>query len=368
MTQEELEKKIKDAQDAYYNTGHSIMSDVEFDSLWDQLKNEFPDSDLLNEVGEDTGTGFAKVKHDILMGSQNKANTAPEMQKFFDDNSKSETYIAQLKLDGISIALNYRLGQFETAVTRGNGIEGSDVTANVLKMQDVPRSLPVTFTGTVRGEILLHRADKDHAAPDKKNCRNAAAGLVNSLDGKGCEFLHVRCYDAQYKGEGSFKTQLGIQEWLQHCGFQVAPYIVVTKPTGQSAIDYINSIFNDRDEIPYDIDGIVWKTNELDMDDIKNSYRPKTMIALKPKYTIVETTVTDIRWSIKNGTLTPVAQVEPCELCGTTVKQASLANVRCMEDLGIEIGHKVLITKGGEIIPKILKDVTTGISVEGYVF
>lgn len=253
--------------------------------------------------------------------------------------------------------------------------QGDDVTENVKKMQGVPMRLKDRFTGTVRGEVLLDKSVKEKYFPDMKNCRNAASGIMKHLDGSDCDKLTIRVYDAQYLDKTkSFGTQEFLQNWLQNNGFIVADYVWFDtsrmKNPGQEAIELIRSEFSEEkaSQRDFDIDGIVFKKNDLDMHDIQTEYRPKTMIALKNKYTLAETVIENIEWSLINGTLTPVAIVSPCEIDGTTVKRASLSNVAMLENLGLEIGHKVIITKAGMIIPKILKDLTTGKFVEGYIF
>lgn len=365
-TIEELENKIKAAQEAYYNDT-PIMSDIEFDMLWDELKETYPESKLLKEVGSDHTEGFAKHKHSMIMGSQNKANTASEMDVFFSKNG--DEYMAGYKCDGCSCAMEYVNGKLTTVTSRGDGNEGDDFTDNAMKMNGLVKDLMEDFTGTVRGEVLLDKSVKEKYFPNMKNCRNAAAGIMKHLDGSDCEKLTIRVYDAQYLDKSkSFGTQVKLMNWLQDKGFIVAEHKLFKNPTGQDAIDYINSVFENSANIPYDIDGIVWKKNEIDMHDITTEYRPKTQIALKYKYTLATTKIIDIEWSIKNGTFTPVAIVEPCEIDGSTVQRASMCNVAMLEDLGIEIGHEVIITKLGAIIPGILKNNTTGKSREGYVF
>ena len=374
MNQQELENKLKLAQDAYYNGPEPIMSDLEYDELWDELQAEFPTSELLRGVGEDNTDGFAKIRHSIIMGSQNKANTAEDMNAFFSRNGGGK-YLAQYKLDGCSIALNYENGEFVMGASRGSGTEGDDITSNVLRMKGLVKRLKDGFTGTVRGEVLLDKKDKEKYFPDMKNCRNAAAGIMKHLDGSDCDKLTIRVYDAQYLDKArSFGTQEALQAWLKDNGFIVADYVLFDttgmKNPGESAIDLIRKEFSEEfaDKRDFDIDGIVFKKNEIDLHDIQTEYRPKTMIALKNKYTLAETTIEGIEWCVKNGTVTPVALVSPCEIDGTIVKRASLANISCMEELGIEIGHKVIITKAGMIIPKILKDLTTGKFASGYEF
>lgn len=369
MNKNELEQKIKEAQNAYYND-KPIMSDVEFDSLWDKLKNEYPDSELLNEVGSDHVDGFVKVKHKIIMGSQNKANTPEEMDVWFGKCREHGTdfVLSTEKLDGCSIELEYVDGKYENGITRGDGIEGDLISLNVAKMKNYPKQLKEEFTGVIRGEVLLFRSDKQIAAPDKKNCRNAASGIMKRLDGIGCEYLQIVAYDVREQGKRKFRNQSDLLDWLKDQGFQIPKYKIhsLSSMNGKKAVELMSEVW--KEERDYDIDGLVWKTQDIDYEDIETNYRPKFNIALKPKYTLAETTIIDIEWSLKNGTLTPVAITEPVDLCGTTVQRANLVNVSMMEDMGIEIGHKVLITKCGEIIPGILKDLTSGRSREGYVF
>lgn len=361
-----LEKAIVDAQNAYYN-GIPIMSDTEFDALWDKLKREQPDSELLKKVGEDHTDGFKKVKHRIIMGSQEKANTAEEMDKWLLSINK-KLVLADFKMDGSSLALYYDHGDLIQAVSRGDGEYGDEVSSNVLMMNHVVRHLKDTnYTGCVRGEVLISRTNKEKYFPEKANCRNCGNGIFKHKDGKDCDKLDVVVYDAQADdGSNYFGTQEKMQKWLEEQGFKVAPYVMFKNPTGQDCIDYINSIFDKFEELEYDIDGIVWKQNEIDMDDFKTNYRPKTNIALKPARTYATSILRDVEWSCSNGTYTPVAIFDPVNLLGATVQRASLGNIDLMEVMGIEIGHTIEITRTGEIIPKITKDLTTGISILKY--
>ena len=244
--------------------------------------------------------------------------------------------------------------------------QGDDVTENVKKMQGVPLQLKDKFTGTIRGEVLLYRSVREKYFTEYKNCRNGASGIMKHLDGKDCDKLNVKVYEARNR-YARFATQVDMLDWMKSQGFDVVEYTIydLKSMNGQKAIDLMEQVWKqDRD---YDIDGIVWKTSDIDYEDLETNYLPEYSIALKPKYELATTKVIDIEWSLRNGTLTPVAICEPCELCGTTVKRASLANVACIEALGLEIGHEVIITKAGCIIPRILKDNVTGKFAEGYV-
>lgn len=364
-----LETEIRKHQELYYNH-QPVISDGEFDALVDELMMLDPDNELLTtKIGADHTEGFTKVKHNIKMGSQNKANTEAEMNGWLStiDNS---FVLGGFKMDGNSVRLTYKKGELIQAASRGDGDWGDDITENVKKMNFVPLKLKATpnYTGDVRGEVLLSRKNKEKYFPEFKNCRNGASGVMKHLDGAGCEYLDVVCYDAQYLSENEeFGTQQNLINFLEQNGFKVAEYRFFKNLTGKMAIDYLNTIFDDFDNLEYDIDGIVWKQNVIDMKDMKNE-RPKTNIALKPAKVYKETILENIEWQVRNGTLTPVAILKPVDLQGATISKASLCNVACLEDMGIEIGHKVLICRCGMIIPKIVKDIDTGKYAKGYEF
>ena len=363
-----LENEIKTNQELYYN-GTPKISDAEFDALVDELAVLDPNNALLTTlVGADTAVGFKLVKHNIVMGSQNKANTEPEMNGWLStiDNS---FVLGSYKMDGASLCMTYVNGKLTRAATRGDGKTGYDITENVKKMNFVPMRLNDNFTGDVRGEVLLSRENKNKFYPEMKNCRNTATGIMKHLDGAGCEHLDVVCYDAQYLDHSEhFGTQKTLIEFLERNGFKVAPYKMFKNLTAKECMEYLNDVFAKFDDLEYDIDGIVWKQNAIDMNDMRTNVRPKTNIALKPAKILKETTLIDIVWQVRNGNLTPVGIVEPVDLQGATVKKANLCNISCLEQMGIEIGHKVIICRCGMIIPKIIKDVNTGKYAEGYEF
>lgn len=362
-----LETEIRKHQELYYNH-QPVISDGEFDSLVDELTMLDPDNELLTtKIGADHTEGFTKVKHNIKMGSQNKANTEQEMNDWIStiDNT---LVLGSFKMDGNSVRLTYKNGELIQAASRGDSIFGDDITENVKKMNFVPLKLNTNFTGDVRGEVLLSRKNKEKYFPEFKNCRNGASGIMKHLDGSGCEHLDVVCYDAQYLSENEeFGTQQNLINFLEQNGFKVAEYRFFNNLNGKTAIDYLNEIFDKFDDLEYDIDGIVWKQNNIDIKDMQNE-RPKTNIALKPAKVYKETVLENIEWQVRNGTLTPVAILSPIDLQGATISKASLCNVACLEDMGIEIGHKVLICRCGMIIPKIVKDIDTGKYAKGYEF
>jgi DNA ligase (NAD+) len=361
-----LETEIRKHQELYYNN-KPVISDMEFDALVDELSKLDPENPLLTTVvGSDHTEGFKKVKHNIVMGSQSKANTEPEMNSWIRtiDNSM---VLGSFKMDGNSVCLTYKNGKFVRAASRGDGETGDDITENVKKMNFVPMKLVDNFTGDVRGEVLLSRKNRKKYFPEFKNCRNGASGIMKHLDGSGCEHLDVVCYDAQYLSEKEeFGTQQNLVDFLERNGFKAAEYRFFKNLTGKTAMDYLKEVFDKFDDLEYDIDGIVWKQNSIDMNDMRTNERPKTNIALKPAKVFKETILENIEWQVRNGTLTPVAVLRPVDLQGATISRASLCNIACLEQMGIEIGHKVMICRCGMIIPKIIKDINTGKYAEGY--
>ena len=365
----ELENEIKKNQELYYN-GNEVISDGEFDALVDELQSLDPENPLLTTlIGADHTEGFATIEHRILMGSQSKANTETEMNNWISTINPKKV-LGGFKMDGSSLEIWYDDGIYTKAVTRGDGKTGDDVTENVRKMNYVPKKLKEKYTGVVRGEVLLSRKNFEKYFKGKyKNCRNTATGVMKRIDGSDCDKLDVVVYDAQYLDNNKeFGTQEKLVNFFEKNGFKVAEYKFFDNLTGKKAMDYLKEIFDKFDDLEYDIDGIVWKQNEIDMNDMRTNARPKTNIALKPAKVYKQTKLVNIEWQMKNGTLTPVAILEPVDLQGATIKRASLCNVACLEEMGIEIGHTVTICRCGMIIPKIVKDNTTGKYASGYEF
>lgn len=355
MTQAELEAKIVAAQNDYY-AGHPTMSDADFDTLWDTLGKLYPDSELLKEVGSDLGetNGFKKVKLDSLMGSQSKANTAEEMDIFLAKNPGEimETY----KMDGSSVELKYVDGQFVRGCSRGNGTIGVDYTENIKKMNGVPLKLKSPLTLIVKGEVVLSETNKKKYFPNMANKRNAATGIYHRMDGVDCDKLDIVAWDVR---SDEFKTQVEIFKFLEDNGFIATPHRLHKTLTGKESINRINEVWdNELPDYEYDIDGLVFKANKINFEDLNTNYRPESQVALKIKQSIVSTTVTGIEWSLSNGTFTPVVQVEPRVIEGAIIKQASAANVAGLEELDIEIGDTVGIIRCGMIIPKIISNIS----------
>lgn len=350
----ELASLIKKYQASYYN-GEAEISDAEFDRLWDELKALDPDNPVLKRIGADSGN-FAKVRHIMPMGSQEKAADPAQFLSWAASHVYPE-YLVEYKLDGASLELQFDKGILKAAVTRGDGTIGDDITANAKKMHGVPASLVghdgkiVDYTGGVRGEVIMTHHVHDSLYKDKANCRNAANGLMKRKDGQGSENLVLITYDAWSASEPQpFLDEEEKISWLKDMGFNVVPLRICRTP--QEVIDYRASVMETRKKLDYDIDGLVIKERAINHEDASRA-RPDRQIAFKFSLEEAVTTVRSVDWSESGATYTPVAVFDSVQLNGTTVQRASLANPETMRRLGIKIGSRVVVVKRGEIIPKI---------------
>lgn len=355
----ELEGLIKRYQDSYYN-GEAEITDAEFDALWDELKSLNPSNPVFSRVGADNGS-FAKVRHRMPMGSQEKAAEDGQFLKWASAH-KYDEYLVEYKLDGASLELQYDSGVLVRAVTRGDGTIGDDITQNARKMGGVLPELfgrdgkKISFTGAVRGEVIMRHSVHDSLYADKANCRNAANGLMKRKDGSGSENLNLIVYDAlATDGEGNpadnpFSDEVGKIEWLASCGFDVVHLEVL--PDADSVIAYRARVSEMRSSLEFDIDGLVVKERRIDFEDARRT-RPDRQIAFKFGLEEAVTVLRDVEWSESGSTYTPVGIFDGVQLNGTTVQRASLANPDTMRRLGVKIGSRVVVVKRGEIIPKI---------------
>ncbi|MFZ4618096.1 MAG: NAD-dependent DNA ligase LigA [Rectinemataceae bacterium] len=355
-----LEAEIRRHQNLYYN-GEPEISDAEFDRLWDELQQGDPGNALFDAVGRDLADGWPKARHLIPMGSQDKAASPGEFLAWA-AKVAHPLWLVQHKLDGASIELQYENGRFVRAVTRGDGEVGDDITPNARRMKGV---LPMTrdsFSGGVRGEVLMRRSVHAARYADKANCRNAANGLMKRKDGEGSGDLEVVCYDAvgTLPMEGSspsaegrqppFSDEAGKLRWLSQQGFAVVE--ARSCDTALAVVEYRAHVFDARPGMDYDIDGLVVKGFAIDPEDQARP-RPEKQIAFKFSLEEAISTLIAVEWSESGANFTPIGIVEPVRLAGTTVQRANLCNTDMITTLNLRIGSRVIMTKRGEIIPKI---------------
>ena len=359
LIQASLESKIEKAQKAYY-AGNPIMDDFVFDQLWDKLQKEYPESRLLKGVGSDlTVSKGKKIAHYMVMGSQDKFNTIEDFHKWVRDEEIQLPIVASMKIDGISVELQYYNGNLVCALTRGDGYVGEDITSAVSKMQGVPLSgvrcitCEDAFTGAVRGEIVIDRDVFERKYADTfKNPRNFVAGAVKNERFFGYQDIKVVCYDIYTSQNGYMEMS---REDRKLYFLSKNRFICVDAWECRTEEEVINVWKNKNPRsCSYNADGLVLKQMVVNFQDTK-LLRPKKQHAFKWQDEGEVTTLLDIEWSRSGSTYTPVAILEPVDIDGSTVSRASLSNPSYIESLKLVKGCRVLVTKRGMIIPKIEK-------------
>jgi DNA ligase (NAD+) len=350
---QELENKIFKARNDYYNDTPSV-SDKIFDSWVDELRLLDPTNKAVTAIGAPVvPSEWQKAKHQIPMGSLDKVNTPAELSKWADDMAGNELLFVTEKLDGLSIEVIYENGSLVQGITRGDGETGEDITVNVAKMGGVPSHLKHKFTGSLRGEIIMFKSTHKQHFADKANPRNAASGTSKRLDGVGVDKLNILFY--QVLGDIDFKTERAQFEWLQKQDLDTPNYWVLPNDSSVNT-HWRNYQDAERDKLDYDIDGLVIRINDMakQMALGDKDLRPKGAIAFKFDNESRESTIKDIIWQVGNsGRLTPVAVVDPVILVGATVTRASMYNIAYIEELGVDIGATVLVSRANDVIPRI---------------
>ena len=371
----DLIKRLNEASDAYYNTGNAIMTDKEFDRLLAELSFLEQESGVIlsnsptQSVGAPVLTKLNKIIHEHKpMLSLGKVHSAEEVFKF----ANGKELIAMIKLDGLSVRLTYEDGKLIRGETRGNGVEGSDITDHVKQFENVPLSINKMGTYVVDGEAII--TDKDFEAinaalpegVDKfKNSRNLASGTLALLDTALVKERHLQfvLWDV-IKGSMAKKMLDRLTEALE-LGFDIVPYVsslnqhAITVDVEEINIsnDYMFKVAKDEG---YPIDGVVWRMNDIAYGETlgQTSHHFCNAVAFKFSDDVYETTLRDIEWSMgKTGILTPVAIFNPVEIDGTEVERASLHNLSVMEQLYNDSawyeGLQVFVYKANQIIPQI---------------
>lgn len=369
----DLIRHILTADKAYYGTGQPVMSDQEYDGLKNTLRHIDPNHPLLSKVGHPSSELWKKAGHKIPMGSLDNVFNVDEFKKWACKFQPDTEYTAQPKLDGLSISLTYENGALVRGVTRGDGFEGEDITANVKHMKGVPNKLHFKYSGSVRGELLLPKEyfkkinsilESDH---QYKNPRNAASGISRRLDGKFSSYLCFMAYDIIFQDyTETIESNNSDNEAIvvkRNENFK----LIILKDLGfvppQQAVGGIDSMVSafyelkeKREEYPFGIDGMVIKICSSDTQKTMGSVnnRPRAQIAWKFDPPSSVTKIIDVTWDVgRTGVVTPLAHVESVDIEGSTVKRATLHNIAEIERLGIGLGDTVMLVKAGDIIPKI---------------
>jgi DNA ligase (NAD+) len=384
---EKLREEIRHHEHRYYVLMDPEISDVKFDKLMHRLQEiekEHPElvtSDSPTQrVGGRPAEEFAKVRHSAPMLSLDNTYSVDELRDF--DRRVRELsgreqvpYVAELKLDGLSMALTYEDGVLTRGLTRGDGVTGEDVTQNVKTIRSVPLKIDSRKLGAigrpgkfeVRGEVIMtHKAFRRANELREKNGeqlfanpRNAAAGAIRQLDPRivAQRNLDIFVYYLLVNGRPPLKEHWKVLEALEHLGFKVNPYRKLTI-SFDDLIGYLQEMESQREDLEYEIDGMVVKVNEIPLwDELGMTAKsPRWAIAYKYPAHQETTVVKDIRPQVgRTGTLTPVADLEPVSVGGVTVSHATLHNMDEVERLGVKIGDTVLIQRAGDVIPQVLK-------------
>lgn len=358
---DKIVKTLEKASSAYY-AGNPIMTDAEWDSLRDKLEKLDPDHEFLKTVGSAVSDGvWPKYKHPIIVGSLNKFKH-DEKEEFLGWASSIEdaesNFAIQFKMDGSTILLYYEDGKLIRAVTRGSGEEGEVISENVLKMQNVKEELPTQFTGSLRGEIILPISEFNahFRCLGYKNPRNTANGIAR--DKRGNDLIkHLKVLYFDVKGK-QFETEQEQCDFIKSLGLDFVEHQIVAD--GESAWKVFESI--DRSSLNYEIDGLVVKCNDCDISDSLGEVdnRPKGQMAIKFPPLLAETRINNITWQFGiTGRIAPVAEIEPVDVGGITIKRASLNNIEWIQQLDVAIGDKVEVCRSNDVIPIIVKAVDT---------
>ena len=371
---QKLVDKLNQYRKEYYTQDQPTVSDSEYDKLYRELvelEKANPDLILPDSPTQAVGglilDGFEKYQHETPLYSLQDAFSREELDDF-DRRVKAEfpnaSYMAELKIDGLSVSLVYVDGVLQVGATRGDGSIGENITENVKRIKDIPHKLEEPLTITVRGEAYLPRESFDKINEERResglsefaNPRNAAAGTLRQLNTAVVAKRNLATFFYQEVASTSMTTQNDVLEELSRYGFSVNPRRITTSSM-EDIWAFIQEVAAERDSLPYDIDGIVIKVNSLAMqEELGFTVKaPRWAIAYKFPAEEKEAEILSVDWTVgRTGVVTPTANLTPVQLAGTTVSRATLHNVDYIAEKDIRIGDTVIVYKAGDIIPAVL--------------
>lgn len=359
----------------YYTSDNPSVSDSEYDRLYRELvelEAAYPDQVLADSpthrVGGKVLDGFEKYSHQYPLYSLQDAFSREELEAF-DARVRKElpqpTYICELKIDGLSISLTYEKGILVVGATRGDGSIGENITENLKRVKDIPLTLPEELDITVRGECYMPRASFDqvnqvrqeNGEPEFANPRNAAAGTLRQLDTGVVAKRNLATFLYQEASPSTRDSQEKVLKHLEQLGFVVNPKRILAKSIDE-IWDFIQEVGQERDNLPYDIDGVVIKVNDLaGQEELGFTVKaPKWAVAYKFPAEEKEAQLLSVDWTVgRTGVVTPTANLTPVQLAGTTVSRATLHNVDYIAEKDIRKDDTVIVYKAGDIIPAVLR-------------
>ncbi len=373
-----LAQQIAHHSHLYYNEAAPEISDAEFDALWDELKSLDPNHPQLRRIGAPIPPGSTKVDHRFPMRSLDKATEDDEVAHFVaQTTAHGRRFVAQPKLDGSALSLEYRRGRLVRAATRGSGERGEDVTSNALRIPNIPDRLSWEGDCHVRGEVVMHLdVFREKYADIAPNPRNLAAGSLRQKNieaGKGdASDLAFHAYGVLFVPNDEkhpdspdalqFENDSQSIAWLRENGITPAEEVVVEgtddDDTTQALLAETKRWTQSRESAPWEIDGVVFKLDNLAKRELlgQTAHHPRWALAWKFPPEEAITVLLDIDWQTgRTGAVTPVARVAPAVVSGVTVENTTLHNVGEVERLGICIGDKVRVVRRGDVIPKIIE-------------
>lgn len=376
---DKLKKELEYHAKKYYDEDKPEISDYEYDMMMLELKSlekQFPElitkDSLTQKVGGHVKTGFKKVTHEVPLQSLQDVFSFDELIEF-DNRVKKQLdkedikYVVETKIDGLSLALEYKDGKLVRGATRGNGLIGEDVTENIKTIKTIPKELKENVTITVRGEVFIGKKEFEELNEEREvlgeslfaNPRNAAAGSLRQLDSKvtAKRPLDIYIFNVQKIENNNLNSHYEQLLYLDKLGFNVNPVKVYCNGIDE-AIEAIKKIGEDREKLKFGIDGAVIKVDNLDDRKVLGStYKvPKWAIAYKYPPEQKETILKDIICQVgRTGAITPMAILEPVKVAGSTISKTTLHNEDFIKEKDLKIGDTVVIQKAGDVIPEVVQ-------------
>mgnify|MGYP002566165767 FL=1 len=379
-----LRKQLEIWANKYYDEDNPEVSDYEYDMTMNKLKaleKEFPDlvtkDSLTQKVGGHVKEGFEKVEHEVPLQSLQDIFSFEELEEFKErvykaakeNNIKEEDvkFVVETKIDGLSAALEYKDGKFVRGATRGNGLVGEDVTENLKTIKTIPKELPEPINIIVRGEVFIGKKEFEKMNEERElneektfaNARNAAAGSLRQLDTKITKKrpLDIYIFNVQKIEGKEFNSHFEELNYLKKLGFNVNPVLIPCNNIPE-AIEAINKIGEEREELTFGIDGAVIKVDDLKLREKMGttSKVPRWAIAYKYPPEKKETKLKDIICQVgRTGAITPMAILEPVKVAGSTISKTTLHNEDFIKEKDIRVGDIIVVQKAGDVIPEILE-------------
>ncbi len=380
MRIDELRKTLEYHAKKYYDEDKPEISDFEYDMMMNELKNlekQFPDlitkDSLTQKVGGHVKEGFTEVVHEVPLQSLQDVFSYDELREFdervrkqLSDGGAKLKYVVETKIDGLSMAIEYKDGNFVRAATRGNGTVGEDVSNNAKTIKTIPQKLAEPANIIVRGEVFIGSKEFDKMNEEREiqgktlfaNARNAAAGSLRQLDSKitAERPLDIFIFNVQKLENNTFNSHYEQLQYLSKLGFNVNPVKILCNNI-EEAINAITKIGDDRESLSFGIDGAVVKVDNLDYrEELGTTYKtPRWAIAYKYPPEQKETVLQDIVCQVgRTGAITPVAVLNPVKVAGSTISKTTLHNEDFVKEKDLKIGDTVIIQKAGDVIPEVV--------------